>query len=93
MWTIRQLCATPTTWEYSDPLLCCIEPTNFGSAVNEFIHFTLRGDILGFKEPIETDDVLKADDKICLVEEAPGIGKSTLAWDLWSGYGGVGTHA
>ena len=57
-----------------------------------FTHHTLRGDIdqiLKVKEPIEMDDILKADDKIRLVvvEGAPGIGKSTLAWELcrqWS---------
>ena len=49
--------------------------------------FRLIGDIDRFlqdKEPIEMDDILKADDKVRLVvvEGAPGIGKSTLAWEL-----------
>ena len=52
-----------------------------------FTRLTLRGDIdeiLGFKEPIEMDDILKVNKKIRLVvvEGAPGIGKSTLAWEL-----------
>ena len=55
--------------------------------VDKFTRLTLRGDIdqiLGFKEPIEMKDILNADDKIRLVvvEGAPGIGKSTLAWEL-----------
>ena len=54
---------------------------------DKLIFQTLRGDIdkiLEEKEPIEMDDILKADDKIRLVvvEGAPGIGKSTLAWEL-----------
>ena len=54
---------------------------------DNFTHLTLRGDIdqiLGFKEPIKMDDILKAGDKVRLVvvEGAPGIGKSTLAWEL-----------
>ena len=54
---------------------------------DNFIRLTLRGDIdeiLQVKEPIEMDDILKADDKVRLVvvEGAPGIGKSTLAWEL-----------
>ena len=52
-----------------------------------FTCLTLRGDIdqiLQVKEPIAMDDILKADDKVRLVvvEGAPGIGKSTLAWEL-----------
>ena len=54
---------------------------------DNFTRLTLRGDIdqiLGIKEPIEMDDILKAGDKVRLVvvEGAPGIGKSTLAWEL-----------
>ena len=54
---------------------------------DNFTRLTLQGDIdqiLGIKEPIEMDDILKADDKVRLVvvEGAPGIGKSTLAWEL-----------
>ena len=54
---------------------------------DKFTRLTLRGDIdeiLQVKEPIEMDDILKADDKVRLVvvEGAPGIGKSTLAWEL-----------
>ena len=52
-----------------------------------FTRLTLRGDIdqiLQVKKPIEMDNILKADDKVRLVvvEGAPGIGKSTLAWEL-----------
>ena len=52
---------------------------------------TLRGkidQILQVKEPIEIDDILK-DDKIRLVvvEGAPGIGKTTLAWELCRKWG------
>ena len=48
---------------------------------------TLQGDIdqiLQVKEQIEMDDILKVDDKarLVVVEGAPGIGKSTLAWEL-----------
>ena len=55
---------------------------------DNFTRLTLRGDIdqiLQVKEPIKKmDDILKADDKVRLVvvEGAPGIGKSTLAWEL-----------
>ena len=54
---------------------------------NNFTRLTLRGDIdqiLQVKEPIEMDDILKVDDKVRLVvvEGAPGIGKSTLSWEL-----------
>ena len=54
---------------------------------DNFTCLTLRGDIdqiLQVKEPIKMDDILKADDKVRLVvvEGAPGIGKSTLAWEL-----------
>ena len=54
---------------------------------DKFTCLTLRGDIdqiLQVKEPIELDDILKTDAKVRLVvvEGAPGIGKSTLAWEL-----------
>ena len=54
---------------------------------DKFTCLTLQGDIdqiLQVKEPIEIDNILKADDKVRLVvvEGAPGIGKSTLAWEL-----------
>ena len=53
---------------------------------DKFIHLAFQGNIdqiLQVKEPIEMDDILK-DNKIRLVvvEGAPGIGKSTLAWEL-----------
>ena len=54
---------------------------------DNFTRLTLQGDIdqiLQDKEPIEMDDILRADDKVRLVvvEGAPGVGKSTLAWEL-----------
>ena len=54
---------------------------------NEFTRLTLQGDIdliLRAKEQIEMDDILKAEDKtrLVVVEGAPGIGKSTFAWEL-----------
>ena len=54
---------------------------------DNFTRLTLQGDIdqiLQVKKPIEIDDILKADDEVRLVvvEGAPGIGKSTLAWEL-----------
>ena len=56
---------------------------------DNFTRLTLRGDVdhilqVKLKEPIAMDDILKADDKVRLVvvEGAPGIGKSTLAWEL-----------
>ena len=54
---------------------------------DEFIRLTLQGDvdqIMQVKEPIVMDDILKADDeaRLVVVEGAPGIGKSTLAWEL-----------
>ena len=62
------------------------EKVNRAEADN-FIRLTLQGDIdqiLQVKKPIEMDDILKADDNVRLVvvEGAPGIGKSTLAWEL-----------
>ena len=54
---------------------------------DRFTCLTLQGDIdqiLHVKEQIEMDDILKEDDKtrLVVVEGAPGIGKSTLAWEL-----------
>ena len=54
---------------------------------DEFTRLTLQGDIdtiLQIKERIEMDDILKAEDKtrLVVVEGAPGIGKSTFAWEL-----------
>ena len=54
---------------------------------DNFTRLTLRGDIdqiLGFKKRIKMKDILKANDKVRLVvvEGAPGVGKSTLAWEL-----------
>ena len=54
---------------------------------DNFTRLTLQGEIdqiLQVKEPIEIDDILKADDEVRLVvvEGAPGIGESTLVWEL-----------
>lgn len=54
---------------------------------DEFTRLTLQGDIdqiFHVKEKIEMNDILKAEDmtRLVLIEGAPGIGKSTLAWEL-----------
>ena len=54
---------------------------------DKFTRLTFQGDIdtiLQAKEQIEMDDILKAEDKtrLVVVEGAPGIGKSTIAWEL-----------
>ena len=54
---------------------------------DKFTRLTSQGDvdqILQDREPIEMDDILKAVDhvRLVVVEGAPGIGKSTLAWEL-----------
>ena len=58
--------------------------------LDELRKHTLHGkvdEILAGKTEITTDDILKQDDKgrppkVVLVEGPPGIGKSTLAWEL-----------
>ena len=53
---------------------------------DHFTRLTLQGEIdtiLKAKRPITMDDVLKDNDTpLVVVEGAPGIGKSTLAWEL-----------
>ena len=54
---------------------------------DEYTRLTLQGDIdtiVQTKERIEMDDILKAEDntRLVVVEGAPGIGKSTFAWEL-----------
>ena len=53
---------------------------------DEFTRLTLMGEIdqiLHVKEQIEMEDLLKDENtRLVLVEGAPGIGKSTLAWEL-----------
>ena len=58
---------------------------------NYFLRLTLQGNvkkILQAKQPITIEEVLKdSDTHVVVVEGAPGIGKSTLAWELcrqWS---------
>ena len=68
--------------------LALVKKTNVSRAqADKFTRLTLQGDIdqiLQVKEPIEMDDILKVDDmaRLVVVEGAPGIGKSTLAWEL-----------
>ena len=55
--------------------------------VDTLTYLSFQGDIdtiLQAKEQIEMDDILKAEDKtrLVVVEGAPGIGKSTFAWEL-----------
>ena len=53
---------------------------------DHFTRLTLQGEIdmiLQAKQPITMEDVLKDNDtRLVVVEGAPGIGKSTLAWEL-----------
>ena len=62
--------------------------------VDEFTKATIRGDIdqiLKKKAPIQLEDIMtvKADEhlKCVLVEGAPGVGKSTLAWHVCQRWG------
>ena len=62
------------------------DTVNHGEA-DHFTRLTLQGQIdhiLKAKQSIALDDVLKVEDKarLVLVEGAPGIGKSTFAWEL-----------
>ena len=50
-----------------------------------FTRLTLQGDIdqiLQAKEPIEMQDIFKDDIRLAVIEGAPGIGKTTFAWEL-----------
>lgn len=55
-------------------------------SADKFTHLTLQGDvdqILHVKEVIKMNDILKEDKiRLVVVEGAPGIGKSTFAWEL-----------
>ena len=62
------------------------ERTNRAEA-DKFTRLTLRGEIdqiLKVKQPIEIDDIFNKEDMshLIIVEGAPGIGKSTFAWEL-----------
>ena len=53
---------------------------------DEYIGHTLRGciaDVANTQKEISTEQILEAENvlKLVLVEGAPGIGKSTFAWD------------
>ena len=90
----RPVCLSPsttTTEKYIDLSLVRREKITEEKA-NNLTHLTLQGDvdqILQDSKQIELDDILKVDDntRLVVVEGAPGIGKSTLAWELcrqWS---------
>ena len=71
--------------------LALVKKEKVSRAENDsFTHLALQGDIDTVpNEQIEMDDILKAEDKtrLVVVEGAPGIGKSTFAWELsrqWS---------
>ena len=52
---------------------------------DNFTSLTLQGDIdqiLQAKEPIEMKDIFNSNTRLVVVEGAPGIGKSTFAWEL-----------
>ena len=75
---------TPST-TYIRLALVKKEKVSRGEA-NHFTRLTLQGEIdtiLQAKQPITMEDVLKDNDiHLVVVEGAPGIGKSTLAWEL-----------
>ena len=75
---------TPST-KYIRLALIKKEKVSRGEA-DHFTHLTLQGEIdaiLKVKQPITMEDVLKDNDtRLVVVEGAPGIGKSTLAWEL-----------
>ena len=75
---------TPST-TYIRLALVKKEKVSRGEA-DHFTRLTLQGDIdtiLKAKQPITMEDVLKDNDtRLVVVEGAPGIGKSTLAWEL-----------
>ena len=75
---------TPST-TYIRLALVKKEKVSRGEA-DHFTRLTLQGEIdtiLKTKQPITMEDVLKDDDaRLVVVEGAPGIGKSTLAWEL-----------
>ena len=52
---------------------------------DRFSQASLHGgvdEIRGAKTPVELDDIVPSDTRFALVEGPPGIGKSTLAWEL-----------
>ena len=75
---------TPST-TYIRLALVKKEKVSRGEA-DHFTRLTLQGEIdtiLKAKQPITMEDVLKDNDtRLVVVEGAPGIGKSTLAWEL-----------
>ena len=75
---------TPST-TYIRLALIKKEKVSRGEA-DHFTRLTLQGEIdtiLQAKQPITMEDILKDNDtRLVVVEGAPGIGKSTLAWEL-----------
>ena len=83
---------TPST-QYINLAIIKSEPVSREEA-DEFTRLTLHGDIdqvLHKKEHIEITDILKPKHgeklRFVLVEGAPGVGKSTLAWELCRRWG------
>ena len=83
---------TPST-QYINLAIIKSEPVSREQA-DEFTRLTLHGDIdqvLHKKESIEITDILKPKHgeklRFVLVEGAPGVGKSTLAWELCRRWG------
>ena len=54
-----------------------------GAEADKFTRLTLQGDVDQILQQIEMEDILKDNEtRLVVVEGAPGIGKSTLAWEL-----------
>ena len=57
------------------------KPTTYDSFSKSTFHGNID-DIVAVKSPIEIDDLIPSDSRFVLVEGPPGIGKSTLCWEL-----------
>ena len=65
--------------------LALIEKRKHIDENDAFLKTTLHGgvdEILAYKTPLEIEMLLSADSRFVLVEGPPGIGKSTLCWEL-----------